>query len=156
MGDWLPGFLKDWHLSWSTALWALFAFVGTSAVSTAAVAAVLVRLPADYFRKTGRSDPWAGRNRLLRWAFLIGKNLLGAVLVLGGVVLSLPGVPGPGLVLILVGVSLLSFPGKRRLEQKLVSRPGVFRTVNRLRTWFGKPPLVLDDGPGGHGGGLDN
>ena len=60
-----------------------------------------------------------------------------------GIVLSIPGVPGQGLLTILLGVMLLDFPGKRRLELKIVSRPSVLKTVNSLRSKFGKPKLVL-------------
>ncbi len=58
--------------------------------------------------------------------------------------MSLPGIPGQGLLTILLGVMLLDFPGKRRLEFKIISRPKVFRAINRLRARFDKPPLVLD------------
>jgi hypothetical protein len=39
---------------------------------------------------------------------------------------------------------LLDFPGRRNLEYKLVSRPSVFRTINKLRHRFGKSNLTLD------------
>ena len=61
-----------------------------------------------------------------------------------GIVLSLPGVPGQGILTILLGIMLLDFPGRRKLEHKLVSRPQVLKTINKLRHRFGKPPLVLD------------
>jgi hypothetical protein len=83
---------------------------------------------------------------VLRWGGLVLKNLLGAFLVLFGVVMSLPGVPGQGVLTILLGVMLLDFPGKRQLELKLVSRPKVLRTVNGIRRRFDRPPLVLDEG----------
>jgi hypothetical protein len=59
-------------------------------------------------------------------------------------VLSLPGVPGQGVLTILLGVMLLDFPGKRGLELKLVSRPKVLNTINRIRHRFDRPPLLLD------------
>ncbi|HYG08570.1 MAG TPA: hypothetical protein VD835_01220, partial [Pyrinomonadaceae bacterium] len=67
-------------------------------------------------------------------------------LVLFGVLMSLPGVPGQGVLTILMGVMLLDFPGKRRLELKLVSRPNVLRAINRIRQRFDRPPLQLDEG----------
>jgi hypothetical protein len=82
---------------------------------------------------------------VLRWGGLVVKNLLGAFLVLLGVVMSLPGVPGQGVLTILLGVMLLDFPGKRALELKLVSRPKVLRTINRIRQQFERPPLQLDE-----------
>ena len=61
-----------------------------------------------------------------------------------GIVLSLPGVPGQGLLTILLGIMLLDFPGRRKLEVKILSRPQVFKAINKLRHRFGKPPLKLD------------
>jgi hypothetical protein len=58
--------------------------------------------------------------------------------------MSLPGVPGQGILTILLGLMLLDLPGKRAWEQKLVKRPKVLQTINQLRGKFGKPPLVLD------------
>jgi hypothetical protein len=55
-----------------------------------------------------------------------------------------PGVPGQGVLTILLGIMLLDFPGKRALETRIVGRPRVNGAVNALRARFGKPPLILD------------
>jgi hypothetical protein len=47
----------------------------------------------------------------------------------------------------LMGLMLTDFPGKRRLEIWLVRRPGVLATINRLRHFFSKPPMFLEDPP---------
>ena len=62
--------------------------------------------------------------------------------MVAGIILSVPGVPGQGLLTMLVGLVLLDIPGKRRLELKLVSRPRVVRAINRLRKRFSRPPLL--------------
>jgi len=59
-------------------------------------------------------------------------------------VLSLPGVPGQGLLTVLLGIMLLDFPGRHRLEQKLLSKPSIVNTINKLRERFGKQPLQLN------------
>src|SRR5262249_29420024 len=91
---------------------------------------VLVRLPEDYL--VSPQKPAASK---------VGKNVLGVVLIGGGVVMSIPGCPGPGVLPALVGVTLLDIPGARRLEQRLLGEPRVLAAVNRLRGRFGKPPL---------------
>jgi hypothetical protein len=58
--------------------------------------------------------------------------------------MSLPGVPGQGVLTILLGIMLLDLPGKRRLEQKILKQPKVLKKINSLRQKFSKPPLVLD------------
>ncbi|MCS6851761.1 MAG: hypothetical protein NZ700_11405 [Gemmataceae bacterium] len=123
-------------------------FVITFVGSLAFVTVVLIQLPANYFQDDHpRMFLWAERHPLLRLLALAVKNLVGVMLVLVGIVLTLPGVPGQGLLTILLGIMLLNFPGKRRLEQMLVRRPEVLATINRLRARFGRPPLVLDDPP---------
>jgi hypothetical protein len=68
-------------------------------------------------------------------------------MVMAGVLLTLPGVPGPGLVLILLGATLVDFPGKRRLTRMLIRRKSIHGTIDWLRARFGKPPLVLPRPP---------
>ena len=65
-------------------------------------------------------------------------------------VLTLPGVPGQGMLTILIGLMLLDVPGKRRLERRIVGRRRILQAINRLRKRFGRPPLVL----GGRRGAL--
>jgi hypothetical protein len=43
----------------------------------------------------------------------------------------------------LIGISLLDFPGKRKLEAKIIGQPTVLHALNAIRTKFDKPPLSL-------------
>jgi hypothetical protein len=43
----------------------------------------------------------------------------------------------------LIGLSLIEFPGKRRLEAKIVGQPTVLSTINAMRAKFNKPPLII-------------
>lgn len=133
------------HLSGRGVLWGFLIFIVTFSLSLVITAFVVVKLPATYFQAAHDRQFWVERHPILRWAGLLSKNLLGACLVLLGVLMSLPGVPGQGVLTILLGVMLLDFPGKRALELKLVSRPKVFSALNRLRAKFDRPPLVLDE-----------
>ncbi|HVQ37364.1 MAG TPA: hypothetical protein VMS31_07525 [Pyrinomonadaceae bacterium] len=126
------------------ALFGLLLFVVTFAISLAIVSFIMVKIPPHYFRSDYSPEFLTGRHPVIRLLGLIGKNILGVLLVALGIVMSVPGVPGQGLLTILLGVMLLDFPGRRNLEAKLVSRPGVFKTINKLRHRFGKPDLVLD------------
>jgi hypothetical protein len=58
--------------------------------------------------------------------------------------MALPLVPGPGLVFILIGLSLLDFPGKRSLERRLLAVPTVLRFLNEVRQRFRRPPLLIE------------
>jgi amino acid transporter len=131
-------------LSWQNVLVGLLIFIITFAISLAAVSFILVRIPPDYFRKERPRELWADKPRAVRLLGLVAKNVLGVVLVALGIVMSIPGVPGQGILTILLGIMLLDLPGKRDLENKLVSRPQVLKTINKLRHKFGKPNLILD------------
>lgn len=123
---------------WSGAL-SLVMFVGTLVV----VPVLLVKMPADYFVKPRGRDPddWRGEHPVLRWAGLIGKNLLGVALMLMGIALLI--LPGQGLLTILLGVTLLDLPGKRQLEIALLKQRGVARAVNWLRRRYQQEPLEM-------------
>jgi hypothetical protein len=142
--DWLSQTLESWGLTWWQVLAGVLVSVVTFVGSIAVVTLVLVKLPENYFHSSHGREFLTERHPALRLAGIIVKNLVGLVLVAFGVVMSLPGVPGQGVLTILLGIMLLDFPGKRDLEIKLVSRPRVFSAINRLRARFAKPPLMLD------------
>ena len=73
----------------------------------------------------------------------IAKNAAGVLLILGGIVLMLPGVPGPGVVVVLLGLSLTDLPGKHRLILSVARKPPVLGAMNRLRRRFHRPDFVL-------------
>jgi hypothetical protein len=131
-------------LTWRSVLIGVLIFVVTFTVNLAIVSLILVKIPADYFKTNHQTKFWSGPKPALHAALVIGKNLLGILLVAIGIVLSVPGVPGQGLLTILLGVMLLDFPGKRALERKLLGREEIVKTINRLRKRFDKPSLELD------------
>jgi hypothetical protein len=116
----------------------IVSFVGTTTLTVWFV----VRLPADYFVQNGREQS-RRRTSVSHWIRFLLRNLLGIALIGLGILLSLPGVPGQGLLTILLGVMLSDFPGKSRLERKIVSYPKVLQALNRLRARFEKPPLTI-------------
>jgi len=131
-------------ITWRGALLGILLFLVTFAVSLAIVSFILVKLPPTYFQKEHSRELWSDYHAAIRFLGVFGKNILGILLVALGILMSIPGVPGQGILTILLGIMLLDFPGKRSLELKLVSRPQVFKTINKLRHRFGKPSLVLD------------
>ena len=51
--------------------------------------------------------------------------------------------PGQGILTILIGLFLMNFPGKFKLERKLIAMPKVLKSLNWIRTKAGKEPFVL-------------
>ena len=131
-------------ITWHSILVGVLLFLVTFAISLAIVSFIMVNIPSDYFRKNRPRELWADRHAAVRFVAIFVKNLLGVVLVVLGIAMSIPGVPGQGILTILLGIMLLDFPGKRDLEHRLVSRPRVLSTINRLRHRFGRDELVLD------------
>lgn len=135
--DWLP------ELTLRNVGLGVLIVVVTFVVATGVVSFVVVKLPATYFHPDHDREVLKDKHPAIRWAGIIGKNLAGVILIVLGVVMSLPGIPGPGLVTILFGIMLVDFPGKRRLEHKLVSQPRVLKAINDMRKRFGKKPIKL-------------
>jgi hypothetical protein len=135
--DWLP------ELTWRNVGLGALIVVVTFVVATGVVSFVVVKLPATYFHPDHDREVLKDKHPTVRWAGIIGKNLAGVILVVLGVVMSMPGIPGPGLVTILFGVMLVDFPGKRRLEHKIVSQPRVLKAINDMRKRFGREPIKL-------------
>jgi hypothetical protein len=100
---------------------------------------VLIKLPADHFTRRDTEPP-----RPLtpgRVLILVARNVLGAILVLLGILMLV--LPGQGIITLLVGLLVLDFRGKRAWERRLVGRPGVLRLINRLRERAGRAPLEI-------------
>lgn len=131
-------------ITWHSVLLSALLFLVTFTASLAIVSFIMVKIPPDYFHEGRPRDLWGNRHPIVRFLGILGKNVLGLLLVVLGVLMSIPGVPGQGILTILLGIMLLDFPGKRKLEHQLVSRPQVLKTINKLRHRFGKPNLVLE------------
>jgi len=138
--DWLSEF---WHsLTLGRILLGVVMFVISFAFSTLAVAIVMVKIPENYFSLSYQKDFLPNTPWLVRWGAVIAKNVFGLFLIVIGMIMWLG--PGPGLLTILFGLTLLDIPGKRPLEAQIIKRPTVLSAVNNLRARYDKPPLVMD------------
>ena len=146
MWDWLHN-IFEWFGQNKPLVWGLT--IGSAALfvlTLLAIPWIINRLPADYFRRGPEHKPrWFERHPALYAAVLVLKNALGAVLVLGGLAMLV--LPGQGVLSILIGTSLLSLPGKRRLERWIVRRRAVMRGLNWIRRRGGQPPLQPPEEP---------
>lgn len=114
---------------------ALGIFSIVAVVATAVLVPIVVaRMPADYFVR--KSDERRGNPVLV-----VLKNIAGVLLVLLGIAMLV--LPGQGILTLVLGLGLIDFPGRRRLELKVMSRPSVLKAINALRRRAGRGPLEM-------------
>lgn len=137
--------IPDWISDNESLLWWMgAASVLTLLVSAIAIPWVVARLPADYLvSNDDGSAHQARRHPSLRMLLLILKNLFGGLLILAGLIMLLT--PGQGLLSIFVGLTLINFPGRRRLLRSLLRRPSIHRPANWVREKCNVPPLDLPE-----------
>jgi hypothetical protein len=103
---------------------------------------LVVRIPADYFVRGRHQRQRSPRQHpVLRVFGLIVKNLFGVVFVVAGLIMLL--LPGQGVLTILIGLSLMNFPGKQALERRIVQQPAVLRAINWMRAKAHRPALQV-------------
>jgi len=104
---------------------------------------IVVRIGEDYFVRAEDRDAEGPEQRTPAGiALWLARNALGAVLMLLGIAMLV--LPGQGVLTILAALGLLSFPGKRRVQRRLLRIGIVHRMVDRIRRRAHKPPLRLD------------
>jgi len=123
-----------------TALSIVF-FVG----SLIAIPFILVRLPTDFFDTRVPRRWMEDHHPVLRMLGHVVKNVVGAIFLFAGFLMLF--LPGQGILTMLIGITMLDFPGKRKLEAKMIGQPAVLSTINNMRQKFGKPPLTIAPDP---------
>ena len=123
-----------------TALSIVF-FVG----SLIAIPFILVRLPTDFFDTRVPRRWMEDHHPVLRVIGHLVKNVIGAIFLFAGFLMLF--LPGQGILTMLIGITMLDFPGKRKLEAKMIGQPAVLGTINNMRQKFGKPPLTIAPDP---------
>jgi hypothetical protein len=102
-----------------------------------AVPWIVVKLPKDAFSNLQRPGWLDQQTTAVRLPLRVLKNVLALALVALGIAMLV--LPGQGILAILLGVMLADFPGKLRLQQWLLARPKVMKSLNWLRRKFNKP-----------------
>jgi len=122
-------------LGW-LATFSIVSFLGTLVL----VPIFVVNIPEDYFSNPRRNKRHHD-NVVLHYVLLALKNALGLVFVLAGIAMLV--LPGQGLLTLLIGLIIMDFPGKYRLERWLISRSAMLKTLNWIRRRSGKPELKV-------------
>ena len=130
----------DELMSWLAVI-SLLTFV----VTLFAVPNLIIHIPDRYFLQKKRIFPNNPKDAIgFRFVCRILKNILGVFFVLTGLIMLL--LPGQGLLSILIGVMLMNFPGKYKVERAIVREKKVLSTINWLRAKAHRPPLQVEHG----------
>jgi hypothetical protein len=112
------------------------------ALTLIALVLVIITLPADYFTRDHREPSSLAHPHPLPWRGLsLLKNLLGILFILLGIALLV--LPGQGALTILIGLTMTNFPGKYRLERRMMRQRAIHKTLNQIRKLANHPPLEI-------------
>lgn len=136
-------FVIDWArihqalIGWLSVL-SMIMFFGTLLV----IPMMVIRIPEDYFlydrehlRQYRRMHP------VIYFLTVVLKNILGIVFILAGIVMLV--LPGQGILTILIGLTLISFPRKRALELRFIRQESVHKALDWIRVKAGKSRLRI-------------
>ena len=96
---------------------------------------LIARAPEDFFVREGKRERTS-----LSIAGAVLRNVIGVVLLIAGVAMLV--LPGQGLLVLLLGLSLADVPGKRSLVRRIVQKPPVWRALTYFRERAHKPPFT--------------
>ena len=111
---------------------------------------ILVQIPSDYFsHKKRQKHQWGSYPSVIRLILLLMKNILGFIFIISGIIMLL--IPGQGIITIIVGIILIDFPYKYKIEQWIISHPAILRSINQLRAKAKQSPIERSSGLGSGG-----
>jgi len=100
------------------------------------------RLTADYFiRHRQQVEERRQLYPMQMYILWFLRNVVGMVLLVAGVVMLV--LPGQGILTILIGISLMDFPGKYRMMERFVRIKQVRKSLNWMRRKAGKVEFVF-------------
>ena len=103
---------------------------------------MVVRIPEDYFLYDKEHlRQYRRMHKAIYFLTVVLKNILGIVFILAGIVMLI--LPGQGILTILIGLTLISFPRKRALELRFIRQKSVYKAINWIRVKAGKSQLRI-------------
>ncbi|RUM36074.1 MAG: hypothetical protein DSY58_06000 [Desulfobulbus sp.] len=101
---------------------------------------LILRLETDFFIKHRVAPPRASSHALpVRVILLVLRNGVGLVFLAAGVAMLF--LPGQGILTILIGLSMMNFPGREFVLERLVQNQKVRKSLNWLRSKGNKAPF---------------
>jgi len=102
------------------------------------------RLTADYFiRHRQQVEERRQLHPVQAYTLWFLRNFIGVVLLAAGFAMLV--LPGQGILTILIGISLMDFPGKHKMLERFVRIEQVRKSLNWMRRKAGKKEFVFRD-----------
>lgn len=103
---------------------------------------MVTKIPSDYFTHSKRQKYlWDNQPKIVRCIFIFLKNILGILFLIGGISMLL--LPGQGVLTIIVGLFIMDFPFKYKVEIRIIKHPFVLKFINQLRAKANQRPLEI-------------
>jgi len=135
MIDWLSS--NQNLLAWLSALSVL-----TFVISLIALPWIAGMIPKNYFANNKNSQlPFKKNHSYFMLVTKIGKNILGFIILCGGVLMLF--LPGQGILTIFIGMFLMDYPGKKVIERRLIGYNLVLKSLNWVRAKGGHSPIKV-------------
>ncbi len=102
---------------------------------------IIGRLKSNYFLQLHKHNKREDEHPLVFIFLRLLRYLLGAVLLAAGILMLF--LPGQGLLTILLGLSLLDFPGKQKAIDWILRKEFLQTSLNWIREKENKPPFLF-------------
>jgi len=100
------------------------------------------KIPHDYFLDDKRGVSQIKNKNPVIWIIaLVLKNVIGYCLILGGILMLV--LPGQGLLTILVGLMISDYPGKFKIEKRIIKTKLILKTINWYRAKSNILPIIF-------------
>ena len=98
---------------------------------------LISKIPQDYF--TNAQYHRLEINHFGHIVAVVIRSFFGFLLIVLGLVMLFT--PGQGILSIIVGLFLMEFPGKNRIERKIIENDAAYKVLNWMREKFNQAPL---------------
>ena len=125
----------------------IFFVLGISSIAILIISALSIgyfikKIQHDYFLNDKRGIPDYKNKNPVFWVITLAlKNIIGYCLIMGGILMLV--LPGQGLLTILVGLMLSDYPGKFKLEKRIIKTNLILKTINWYRIKSNIPPIIF-------------
>jgi type IV secretory pathway VirB6-like protein len=110
---------------------------------------IITQMDKRYFIRQKKDDVLAKKtpkklsiNNILGYMIKAAKIIIGVFLLMCGILMLV--LPGQGIITMIIGLSLIPFPGKDKFEQSLLARKSVRSSLNWIRAKANKELFIFD------------